>query len=80
MAGVSPIYVARAKVNEILRCVTAAASVTTFFLASVTAFLLASCRSNSSQPTYDAAIQEGQTADALHVAAEGAARLHERLL
>ena len=57
-----PIYEAREKVSEILRRVTAAASVTTFFLASVTAFLLASCLSNSSQPTYDAAIQEGQTA------------------
>ena len=54
MARVSPIYEARAKVSEILRRVTAAASVTTF--------LLASCGSNSSQPTYDAAIQEGQTA------------------
>jgi len=49
-------------VSEILRRVTAAASVTTFFLASATTFLLASCGSNSSQPTYDAAIQEGQTA------------------
>ena len=48
--------------SEILRRVTAAASVTTFFLVSVTTFLLASCGSNSSQPTYDAAIQEGQTA------------------
>src|SRR6266478_109436 len=56
------IYEARAKVSEILRRVTAAASVTTFFLASVTTFLLASCGSKSSQPTYDAAIQEGQTA------------------
>jgi CubicO group peptidase (beta-lactamase class C family) len=36
--------------------------VTTFFLASVTAFLVASCGKNSSQPNYDAAIQEGQTA------------------
>ena len=54
MARVSPIYEARAKVSEILRRVTAAASVTTF--------LLASCGPNSSQPTYDAAIQEGQTA------------------
>jgi CubicO group peptidase (beta-lactamase class C family) len=62
MACVSPIYEARAKVSEILRRVTAAASVTTFFLASVTTFLLASCGSKSSQPTYDAAIQEGQTA------------------
>jgi len=62
MARVSPIYEARAKVSEILRRVTAAASVTTFFLASVTTFFLASCGSNSSQPTYDAAIQEGQTA------------------
>jgi len=59
---VSPNLLGEAKVSEILRCVTAAASVTTFFLASVTAFLLASCRSNSSQPSYDAAIQEGQTA------------------
>jgi len=62
MARAYPIYEARAKVSEILRRVTAAASVTTFFLASVTTFLLASCGSNSSQPTYDAAIQEGQTA------------------
>src|SRR6476646_10436000 len=62
MARISPIYEARAKVSEILRRVTTAASVTTFFLASVTTFLLASCGSNSSQPTYDAAIQEGQTA------------------
>ncbi len=62
MARVSPIYEARAKVSEILRRVTAAASVTTFFLASVTTFLVASCGSKSSQPTYDAAIQEGQTA------------------
>jgi CubicO group peptidase (beta-lactamase class C family) len=57
-----PIYEARAKVSQILRRVTAAASVTTFFLASVTTFLLASCGSKSSQPTYGAAIQEGQTA------------------
>jgi CubicO group peptidase (beta-lactamase class C family) len=56
------IYEARTKVSEILRRVTAAASVTTFFLASVTTFLLASSGPNSSQPTYDAAIQEGQTA------------------
>ena len=62
MARVYPIYEARAKVSEILRRVTAAASVTTFFLASLTTFLVASCGSNSSQPTYDAAIQEGQTA------------------
>ena len=62
MARVSPIYEARAKVSEILRRATAAASVATFFLASVTTFLLASCGSNSSQPTHDAAIQEGQTA------------------
>ena len=62
MARVSQIYEARAKVSEILRRVSAAASVTTFFLASVTTFLVASCGSNSSQPTYDAAIQEGQTA------------------
>jgi CubicO group peptidase (beta-lactamase class C family) len=62
MARAYPIYEARAKVSEILRRVTAAASVTTFFLASVTTFLVASCGSNSSQPTYDAAIQEGQTA------------------
>jgi hypothetical protein len=54
MARVSQIYEARAKVSEILRRVTAAASVTTF--------LVASCGSNSSQPTYDVAIQEGQTA------------------
>jgi CubicO group peptidase (beta-lactamase class C family) len=40
-------------VSEILRRVIAPASV---------AFLLASCGSKSSQPTYDAAIQEGQTA------------------
>jgi CubicO group peptidase (beta-lactamase class C family) len=57
-----PIYEARTKVSEILRRVIAAASVTTFFLASVTTFLLASSNPNSSQPTYDAAIQEGQTA------------------
>jgi CubicO group peptidase (beta-lactamase class C family) len=62
MARVSPIYEAEAKVSEILRRVTAAASVTTFLLASVTTFLLASCGKNSSQPTYHAAIQEGQTA------------------
>jgi CubicO group peptidase (beta-lactamase class C family) len=62
MARAYPIYEARAKVSEILRRVTAAASLTTFFLASVTTFLLASCGSHSSQPTYDAAIQEGQTA------------------
>src|SRR5216117_2079611 len=62
MARAYPIYEARAKVSEILRRVTAAATVTTFFLGSVTTFLLASCGSNSSQPTYDAAIQEGQTA------------------
>jgi CubicO group peptidase (beta-lactamase class C family) len=36
--------------------------VRTFFLASATALLLASCGLNSSQPTYDTAIQEGQTA------------------
>ena len=58
MARLSQIYEA----TEILRRVTAAASVTTFFLASVTAFFLVSCGSNSSQPAYDAAIQEGQTA------------------
>ena len=62
MARTYPIYKARAKASEILRRVTAAASVTTFFLASMTTFLVASCGSNSSQPTYDAAIQEGQTA------------------
>ena len=62
MARVSPIYDAEAKVSEILRRVTAAARVTTFLLASVTTFLVASCGKNSSQPTYDAAIQEGQTA------------------
>jgi CubicO group peptidase (beta-lactamase class C family) len=62
MARAYPIYEARAKVSEILRCLTAAASVTAFFLASVTTFLVASCGPNSSQPTYDAAIQEGQTA------------------
>src|SRR4029453_146400 len=62
MARAYPIYEARAKVSEILRRVTAAASVTTFFLASVTTFLVASWGPNSSQPTYDAAIQEGQTA------------------
>ena len=62
IAGVSPLYKARAKASEILRRVTAAASVTTFLLASVTALFLASCGSNSSQPNYDAAIQEGQTA------------------
>ena len=62
MARADAVYEARAKVSEILRRVTAAASVTTFFLVSVTTFLVASCGSNSSQPTYDAAIQEGQTA------------------
>jgi CubicO group peptidase (beta-lactamase class C family) len=62
MARTYPIYKARAKASEILRRVTAPASVTTFFLASVTTFLVASCGPNSSQPTYDAAIQEGQTA------------------
>ena len=62
MTRAYPIYEARAKVSEILRRVPAAASVTTFFLASVTAFLVASCGSKSSQPTYDAVIQEGQTA------------------
>src|SRR5438067_2508979 len=62
MARVSSIYEARAKASEILRRVTAAATVTTFFLASVTTFLVASCGSKSSRPTYDAAIQEGQTA------------------
>jgi len=62
MARAHPIYKARAKASENLRRVTAATSVTTFLLASATALLLASCRSNSSQPTYDAAIQEGQTA------------------
>src|SRR5438132_3425769 len=62
MARSHPIYEARAKVSEILRRVTAAASVTTFFLASLTTLLLASCGPKSSQPTYDAAIQEGQTA------------------
>src|SRR5256886_14596762 len=54
MARAYPIYEARARVSEILRRVTAAATVTTFFLAS--------CGSRSSQPTYDAAIQEGKTA------------------
>jgi CubicO group peptidase (beta-lactamase class C family) len=58
MAGVSQIYEA----DEILHRVTAAARATIFFLAYVTTLLLASCGSNSSQPTYDAAIQEGQTA------------------
>ena len=62
MARAYPIYKARAKASENLRRVTAATSVTTFLLASATALLLASCRSNSSQSTYDAAIQEGQTA------------------
>src|SRR6266699_2252324 len=62
MARAYPIYEARAKVSEILRRVTAAATVTTFFLGTVTTFFLASCGSRSSQPTYDAAIQEGQTA------------------
>jgi len=61
MARAYPIYEARAKVSEILRRVTAAATVTTFFLGTVTTFL-ASCGSRSSQPTYDAAIQEGKTA------------------
>src|SRR5881392_4514855 len=54
MARAYPIYEARAKVSEILRRVTADATVTTFFLAS--------CGSMSSQPTSDAAIQEGKTA------------------
>ena len=62
MARAYPIHEVRTKVSEILRRVTAAGSVTTFFLASVTAFLVASCGKNSSQPNYDAAIQEGQTA------------------
>src|SRR5436309_6387814 len=70
MARAYPIYEARAKVSEILRRVTAAATVTTFFLGTVTTFFLgtvttfflASCGSRSSQPTYDAAIQEGKTA------------------
>ncbi|HEY6153256.1 MAG TPA: serine hydrolase [Candidatus Udaeobacter sp.] len=62
MAGVSPLYEAWAKASEILHRVTAAARATIFFLAYVTTLLLASCGSNSSQPTYDAAIQEGQTA------------------
>ena len=62
MARVSHIYEARTNVSEILRRVTAAASVTTFFLASVTTLLPASSAQNSSQPTYNAAIQEGQTA------------------
>src|SRR5256885_12725635 len=62
MARAYPIYKARAKASENLRRATAATSVTTFLLASATALLLASCGSKSSQPTYDAAIQEGQTA------------------
>ena len=62
MTRAYPIHEAMAKASENLRRVTAAASVTTFFLASVTTFLVASCGSKSSQPTYDAAIQEGQTA------------------
>src|SRR6266568_2934316 len=70
MARAYPIYKARAKVSEILRRVTAAATVTTFFLGTVTTFFLgtvttfflASCGSRSSQPTCDAAIQEGKTA------------------
>jgi hypothetical protein len=45
-----PIYEARTKVSEILRRVTAAASVTTFFLVSVTTFLLASSGSSFGQP------------------------------
>ena len=48
--------------SKILRRVTAATSVRTFFLASATALLLASCGSKSSRPSYVAAIQEGQTA------------------
>src|SRR5436309_12514958 len=62
MARADAVYEARANVSKILRRVTAATSVRTFFLASATALLLASCGSKSSQPTYDAAIQEGQTA------------------
>jgi CubicO group peptidase (beta-lactamase class C family) len=59
------IYEARTKVSEILRRVTAAASVTTFLLASSGSSFTAQEHhgdANSSQPTYDAAIQEGQTA------------------
>ena len=55
----------RAKVSEILRRVTAAASVTTFLLASCGSSSTAQEHhgdANSSQPIYDAAIQEGQTA------------------
>ncbi len=62
MARAYPIYKARAKASENLRRVTAATSVRTFFLASATALLLASCGSKSSRPSYGAAIQEGQTA------------------
>ena len=51
--------------SEILRRVTAAASVTTFLLASCGSSSTAQEHhgdADSSQPTYDAAIQEGQTA------------------
>ena len=62
MARADAVYEARANVSKILRRVTAATSVRTFFLASATALLLASCGSKSSRPSYGAAIQEGQTA------------------
>src|SRR5436190_1467840 len=62
MARADAVYEARANVSKILRRVTAATSLRTFFLASTTALLLASCGSKSSRPSYGAAIQEGQTA------------------
>src|SRR5205823_1463239 len=62
MARAYPIYEARAKVREILRRVTAAATVPPFLLGTVTTFFLASCGSRSSQPPYDAALPDGKTA------------------
>ena len=55
MARAYPIYEAKATLRAILRRVTAAATI-------MMLFFLASCGSSSSQPSYDAAIQEGQTA------------------
>src|SRR5215467_907151 len=62
MARAHLIDEASGKASENLRRVTAAASVWTFFLVSATALFLASCGSKSSRTSYDAAIQEGQTA------------------
>ena len=65
MARAHPIYEARTKVSEILRRVTAAASVTTFpscLLRVVFHRSGTSWRCELVEPTYDAAIQEGQTA------------------